>query len=799
MLKTPKNFVVPELDTELDNNIFKNHPWVEHGIKTQSIKTTYLKKHVKEIDWESFQRNTTPWVVVSSIQKELNQYKDRFPEDVLTCDSEGNYKFNYNINTSTIYVKDYIFVNEDEIDVFEEFPDLTCPHLDKIESGLPKKPKIYKSYSLDIETYSIDPEQDSPTKNDIISAIGIYNDDENYCFHLNNLPKSEFSSDEDWLNHLLDNEYQLLSDFNELILNIFKSPSEKDGVIILVVHYGLMFDIPQLYYRFKFHNIFQSIPFNVKAKTKDNTSASDIFGKAPKYFPCTMAGVEIIDTYHLAALLNKSTSDFSSLRLKDLAIREGFTGEERRIELSVKELNFAVENAEYSGKFLEYLFYDVYETYELFKKYFPPIYISADYIPLSLQEIHLRSTAYQINKLIEHFYYYFCSGWVTSDIHLKDLKPNKPYSFEGGLGLVNPGIYGKNETIVSIDIDSQYPSIIENFCLGLPQDVERFFIALVIFLKRKSKELKQEIKNSTVKNIELIQRRTRVKLYGNSAYGTAGTKGYKFNDFITAALITAAGRKILKVMIESLVTSGGKVIEAATDGLKGLLPNNLTADELYKKVSDDLPKGFTATLESSNAFLCMMRSKNYILWENKDDVGKKDPKFVGYLNKRSTPKLYIYFTQKYLEKYYLEGYESAELFAHNFKEKINDKKLPLKFFIVTDKIAKNQKRKSEELEIDFGERVTYYFVEAELTYTKTGKLSKKSIKTDSSRKYKILEDKEDLEKGADYFSLFYIYKINEFHATFRKMLGKEYESLLSLKTLDDLYKSSHKQLSLLEI
>ena len=800
-LNTPKSFIQPKLDVPLDDSIFINHPWKKHQVKTQVIKITYLKRYVKDVDWEVYQHNTTPWVCLFKIEDLIRNNINKFPEDAILLKDE-NLSFNKKINTSTIYVKDYIYCNEDDLDLNEKFGELECPHLDKIETAFKPQQKIYKVYSLDIETYSIDPNQDNPTYNDPITAIALYNgDDDNHCFLLNNKSKNDFDNQSSWLNHIIEKEKILLEEFNSFIEKELNKKS-KDETLIITLHYGLMFDLPHIYERLIFHDIFFSVPFNVKKKTKENTSALDIFGKPTKYLPTFIQGVDIIDTYQLAAILNKSFSDFSSLRLKDLAIREGITPETGRVELSVKELNKAVEEANYDV-FLEYLFLDVYETYELFKLYFPSIKVAQKYIPLSLQEIHLKSTAYAIEQLIEYFYRYFCSGWITEDISLSDVKPDKTYAFEGGLGIVNSGIYGKNGLVLSYDINSQYPTAIELYSLCPYKDKERFFLAINKFFKNKSSELKNlliSLDKKSPKYKEILETRTIVKKYNNSGYGFTGTTGYAFNDFEIACLITAVGRAVLKNKIKTIEVLGGKLIEAATDGIKVYFENSdLTPQYILSQINERMPEGFSSGLEAQGAYLCMFRSKNYIVWENRNDVGKKDPKFVGFLNKRSTPEIYKYFCQKYLEIYYLESYEKAEIFAEDLKKKLINHELELKYLISTDKIATNHKKKSEQLEVDFGERVTYYFVEAEDTYTKTGKKRKKSPKKDDSKKYKLL-DSDINSPTDDYYSLFYVYKINEFHAQFRSMLNKQYESLLDVDFLEEKYNiKKYKQLSLSDI
>ncbi len=783
--------------------IKEDHPWRgKHIVYGQKIKATWLKKHFKftKQEIEELKNNTTDWIptvfIQSYIEDKLNDpafdslhnyieiKEPTFVKNGYTR-QRVKYWFKESINTSTCYLMPFLYVDHSKIDIHQTFEKIKIPDLDILKSVLPKCPGFdtLNVWALDIETYSL---SDSPTIDDPVSAVGfLCSDGRDLVYYLNNRPKSDFATNEDWIDHLHEKEYQLLTKVSDAFLELQKidhvvyddDGNRFDVINIFTLHYGLTFDMNHLYHRFQKHDIFCSVAFDVKKKTKENTGGLDILGNAPKYYPTVLGGWYIVDTFQLFSVLNKmNPSGYRSLRLKELAIQEGITKPSGRLELSKEELNLAVESGDYSD-LLEYLYLDVFETLGLFNKAYPPIYEQTKIIPLSPQEIHLVSPAKKVNVLIKYLYYELCSGYVTNTIHVNHLQSEKTQSYEGGLGIVNPGIY---KNVCDADVTAEYPSVIETYSLSPFNDVENFFVAIVILAKTESNALKQKAKEAAKRGDHALAKLIKVvmrlpwKVIANGASGAVGTTGYSFNDYECAALITGSGRAILLAMIAVLNGFDIKLIEAATDGVKFELPQDLTQQHIMDAMVKALPKGIGVESEVSDSCGCITASKNYFFWDSwQDMINNKQPKLAGFLNKRSTPLLYIEFAVQYVREYFINGVQAAETYAQQVKDKLLANEVPITDLLSRDKIASNHKKKVRDLNQPHGTRCCYVIQKVETYNNKP--IEKHNPKTDNHWIYVPVIDESD--NSLPYWGEFYVYNIEQkFHNKFKTYLLNRGES-----------------------
>lgn len=187
-----------------------------------------------------------------------------------------------------------------------------------------------------------------------------------------------------------ESEKQLLLDF----LDQF----ERATPHILITHNGFLFDIPFIIQRLHTHEIYRN-NFRLSHKTTTVTSSSHN-GRPISFYPAYYKGVDIVDTYVLAGIYDKSANTLPNLRLKDLAIHFGIR-DERRLELTYREMMACWESGD-DDTMIEYLEYDLEDTYELSKKLVPVYWAQYQLVPdISFQYCCIASPALKWQKLAE--------------------------------------------------------------------------------------------------------------------------------------------------------------------------------------------------------------------------------------------------------------------------------------------------------------------------------------------------------------------------------------------------------------
>lgn len=513
-----------------------------------------------------------------------------------------------------------------------------------------------KRVYLDIETLGLDPEQNR------IIAIGIQLDGE-----LSNL-----LSDPD--------EAKLLRSAIALLTKL--KPQ------LLIGHNHIAFDLPFIMKRCEKLSV--KHPFRLSDKLQVMTYAS-VHGEPIRFYPVYWRGVSIVDTYHLVGAEDKRTAKFTSYGLKDAAIQIG-TRSERRLELIHTEITHCWETGQID-RILEYLAYDLEDTKALADYLIPAIYYQSEVVPLPIQEIATASPAKIWEAILEAHY-------GRNNLPQADEK----LTYGGGYVACTPGLY---KDCAKIDVGAMYPSNQLRYGLCSRKDSDRYYLAVLNYLRTNRLELKKLAKQTGEPIFK--QRELALKILINGGYGFSGTGGYPFNCIPTAALVTGYGRKLIQLMISTVNSLGASIIEVDTDGIIFSHPQ---PEAIFRAVQSALPSGIGIDLDWTGKDVFVPKMKNYMIISKDGTV-----KATGEFRKRNRSELQRRFPINFI-KAYLESPEKAAALYHQLCKELLDGEYCVENLSITQKIPRGAK---QLLQLGKpGELVTYYWGE-QAAYDKYGR------------------------------------------------------------------------------
>ncbi len=173
--------------------------------------------------------------------------------------------------------------------------------------------------------------------------------------------------------------------------------------------------------------------------------------------------------------------------------------------------------------------------------------------------------------------------------------------------------------VVQADVESLYPSIIVSQSLKPATDELGIFPTLLQTLLSLRLNAKKTMRETT----DLLQRskaeahQSSLKILINSFYGYLGYARGLFNDYAQADVVTKTGQQLLQNIIQQVTLYNGTVIEADTDGIFFVPPDNVLGEAqeraFVERISSSLPEGIR--LAYAGRFMKMMsyKKKNYAL------------------------------------------------------------------------------------------------------------------------------------------------------------------------------------------
>lgn len=508
---------------------------------------------------------------------------------------------------------------------------------------------------------------------------------------------------------------------------------------------GFSFDLPVIIAKCRKYKIecpFQYTGYEVCFR------AAQLFGKPQKYRKIIFTHkreTAVFDLFHHTLAWDFVARKLTAFSLKKAPIQLGLRKTER-LELTYSQMKSEYASGDLS-KLKEYLYYDLEDTLLMGNFLLPEVY----YQKLILPDWHLQSIAtggagskwdsvlkniYKINK-----------KFTTSDV-TNGLAPvsEEKKSIKGGLTGGKPGLY---KHVAKWDFNSMYPHIMLLFGLNSIKDVENKQLEVLFYLLSWRLELKAKVSDESVPKEErklAKQIQGALKILINSSYGSLATKGILFNDYTSAALVTAYGRALLKYGVFKCIEFGGTPISWDTDGLYYSAESPEKLREIYEKTQENLPKGFTINLEVENANAmyiplaknkkskakaktqeqldeqfenifefesCKAMKKSYIIVHNENKIFAN-----GCFRKRDKSRLECEFIPN-LVKEVSKG-NNPEVYYKETLEKLRERIYPVKDLVYNTTIKANEKRKVELGLGKPGDSVSIYRGTPETVYGKRG-------------------------------------------------------------------------------
>jgi DNA polymerase elongation subunit (family B) len=233
------------------------------------------------------------------------------------------------------------------------------------------------------------------------------------------------------------------------------------------------------------------------------------------------------------------------------------------------------------------------------------------------------------------------------------------------------------------------------------KDPEHRFLGVLQYMTQARLKLKKELKKydeNTPEYNEINHNQNALKILINGSYGFFGTGGYSYNDYYAAALVTAYGRKILRLMEDVIMGMGGNLIESDTDGV---IFQSENPERIYKRICERLPEGIKTDLELQGCVAYVPKAKNYIILP---PVG--DPKHKG--SKRSDIPLLNQFKIGYIQAW-KNSQQAADQYYLDVIDSLNSGAHPIADLTITRKISKSEKHLVNLGIGQPGDIVSYYY------------------------------------------------------------------------------------------
>ena len=394
-------------------------------------------------------------------------------------------------------------------------------------------------------------------------------------------------------------EKQLLEEFVNTV-------SERDPDI-LEGHNIFRFDLPYIEARAKRFKVKLKLGRD-KSSPKKRPSRFNAAERTVNYTRYDIYGRHIADTYHLAVFYDISKRDLDSYGLKSIARHFGVASPER-VYLDASDMNsIFAKNPEVA---MEYCLDDVRETRAVADILSPSSFYQTRMIPLSYQNVTVRGTATKIDSV-------FLAEYVQNRCSIPAPEQGRPFAG----ALTDSFAEGVFDNVTHCDVRSLYPSIILSCDLSTSRDNLGVFTRYLSSLRTFRLEAKDAMKRAS----DAAERRyysslqSAFKILINSFYGYLGFSQGFLNDYSMAERVTARGREILTLMLETLRGVKANVIEMDTDGIYFQMPQAMAEDEMASLISSVLPDGIEVDFDETSRAMFAYKSKNYALLRMNGEV-----------------------------------------------------------------------------------------------------------------------------------------------------------------------------------
>ena len=125
---------------------------------------------------------------------------------------------------------------------------------------------------------------------------------------------------------------------------------------------------------------------------------------------------------------------------------------------------------------------------------------------------------------------------------------------------------------------------------------------------------------------------------GQSFYGNLGFSLAAFNDFAEADRVASTGQKLLRQIIDLIEERGGQVVEADTDGVLFVPPDDVRGDAperaFVEALNEEMPEGIRIGFDGRYETMLSYKKKNYALLSYDGDLKFKGSSLISRSNEQ---------------------------------------------------------------------------------------------------------------------------------------------------------------------
>jgi len=318
-----------------------------------------------------------------------------------------------------------------------------------------------------------------------------------------------------------------------------------------------------------------------------------------------IAGRHVVDTYFQVMSFDVFKRDLPGYGLKEAAQYFGFAPEDRTY---IAGEDIARVWQDDPKQLVRYALDDVIETERLARHLSGSTFYLTQLLPMNYGRVARTGPATKIEAL-----------FVREYLRQRHSIPQSEWGSQmmgGYTDIFRTGVLGP---IVYADVESLYPSIMLNYDVKPSGDALDIFPRLLQRLTDLRFEAKDQMQEATDEEVvsELDARQSSYKVLINSFYGNLGFSLAAFNDFAEADRVASTGQKLLRQIIDLIEERGGRVIEADTDGVLFVPPDDVRGDAperaFVEALNEEMPEGIRIGFDGRYEAMLSYKKKNYAL------------------------------------------------------------------------------------------------------------------------------------------------------------------------------------------
>jgi DNA polymerase, archaea type len=402
--------------------------------------------------------------------------------------------------------------------------------------------------------------------------------------------------------HLLDGkqlpEPEMLRELLRLIQE--RDPDTIEGHNI----YG--FDLPYLLSRCSLHGIPPAFGRDGTLPTAFE-SRTALAERSFDYVVTDIPGRHVIDTLLLVQSYDMVSRSMESHGLKYAAQYFGLTPPGRTY-IAGDRISWHWDND--PAPLLAYAMDDVEETARLSERLSGSAFYLTRMLPHNYGHVARMGSAAKIESLMTREY-----------LRARNALPQPMQGTQTTGGYTDIFLAGALGPVLHVDVESLYPSIMILNAMCPATDHRRAFPGLLRQLTKLRLDTKKAMRREKDPEVRgrLDAMQASFKILINSFYGYLGYARALFNDYGAAEQVTQTGQSILRGMIATIESQGGRVIEVDTDGVFFVPPPGTASPEdeegFVRRLSGSLPEGIAIALDGRYRRMLSYKKKNYALLE----------------------------------------------------------------------------------------------------------------------------------------------------------------------------------------